>query len=60
MLSTLVHIKDNNELRNHCAFCFIFSFFLFQLRIDFSEQMEQLENLHTGVNLSSPYCWSLP
>lgn len=24
MLSTLVHIKDNNELRNHCAFCFLF------------------------------------
>lgn len=24
MLSTLVHIKDKNELKNHCAFCFSF------------------------------------
>lgn len=24
MLSTLVHIKDKNELENHCAFCFSF------------------------------------
>lgn len=25
MLSTLVHIKDKNELENHCAFCFFIS-----------------------------------